>query len=116
MTRSQLDAIPGLGPAKQKGLLKTLGSVAKIKTASVQTLATAPGIGPAFAQRIYDHFHPDETDMEKAHGGIEEQPDSEAAESTEGTIVDEAAGAILDENDGMDTGEPDAVTAEQTGH
>lgn len=103
MTRSQLDAIPGLGPTKQKGLLKTFGSVAKMKIATVDALATAPGIGPAFAQRIYDHFHPDETDVEKAHGGIEEQPDSreELAED-----------AILDETVGMDPGEAGSTTAE----
>lgn len=58
MTRSALDAIPGLGPARQKDLLDKFGSVAKIKQASPEELATAPGIGPAFAQKIYDHFHP----------------------------------------------------------
>ncbi|WP_182354853.1 excinuclease ABC subunit UvrC [Flaviflexus huanghaiensis] len=62
MTRSQLDAIPGLGPAKQKGLLDRFGTVAAMKTATVEDLATAPGIGSAFAQRIYDHFHPSEED------------------------------------------------------
>ncbi|MBM9434093.1 excinuclease ABC subunit UvrC [Flaviflexus equikiangi] len=58
MTRSALDAIPGLGPAKQKSLLDTFGTVAAISSATAESLATAPGIGPAFAQRIHDHFHP----------------------------------------------------------
>ncbi|MGO1666331.1 excinuclease ABC subunit UvrC [Flaviflexus sp.] len=59
MTRSALDAIPGLGPARQKDLLDKFGSVAKIKQASPEELAAAPGIGPAFAQKIHDHFHPE---------------------------------------------------------
>lgn len=81
MTRSQLDAITGLGPAKQKSLLTAFGSVAKIKAASPETLATAPGIGPAFAQRIYDHFHPqppgsaDENDTGNTGDDDGEKPD-----------------------------------------
>ncbi|WP_077138379.1 excinuclease ABC subunit UvrC [Flaviflexus massiliensis] len=65
MTRSQLDAIPGLGPARQKDLLDTFGSVAKIKQATVEELGTAPGIGPSFAQRIFDHFHPADNEVDE---------------------------------------------------
>ncbi|QRV01382.1 excinuclease ABC subunit UvrC [Arcanobacterium phocisimile] len=49
MTRSALDEIPGLGPAKQKSLLKHFGSLAKIKAATREDLLQAPGIGPALA-------------------------------------------------------------------
>ena len=52
MTRSVLDDIPGLGPAKQKALLKHFGSVAKIRGASEEELRGAPGIGPALASAI----------------------------------------------------------------
>ena len=56
MTRSTLDAIPGLGPAKQKALLLELGSVAKIREASVAELTAVPGIGLSLATAISEHF------------------------------------------------------------
>lgn len=61
MTRSALDGIPGLGPAKAKTLLSRLGSVKKISAADADDLQEVPGIGPALAQSIYAHFHPDPT-------------------------------------------------------
>ena len=56
MTRSALDAVPGLGAAKQKALLGSLGSLAKIKAASQEELLKVPGIGPALARAIVEHF------------------------------------------------------------
>lgn len=52
MTRSALDNVPGLGPAKQKALLKHFGSLAQIKQATPPQLQAVPGIGPALAQTI----------------------------------------------------------------
>ena len=52
MTRSALDGVPGLGPAKQKTLLKHFGSVARIRAANEEELTAAPGIGPALARAI----------------------------------------------------------------
>lgn len=52
MTRSALDDVPGLGPAKQKALLKHFGSLAKIKAATYDELLAAPGIGPALARAL----------------------------------------------------------------
>ncbi len=52
MTRSVLDAIPGLGSVKQKALLTYFGSVAKIRAATPEELTAAPGIGPALAAAI----------------------------------------------------------------
>ncbi|MEW6878832.1 excinuclease ABC subunit UvrC [Trueperella pyogenes] len=56
MTRSALDDIAGLGPAKQAALLKHFKSVARIKTASIADLQAVAGIGPALATTIYTHF------------------------------------------------------------
>ncbi|MEZ7897201.1 MAG: excinuclease ABC subunit UvrC [Flaviflexus sp.] len=87
MTRSQLDAIPGLGPSRQKDLLDTFGTVAKIKAATVQELSSAPGIGPSFAQRIYDHFHPEGTEAnEPVDSAVENETvenESDRAETVE---------------------------------
>lgn len=56
MTRSLLDTIPGLGPSKQKALLKALGSVKRIREASVEDLQKVAGIGPVLAQTIHQHL------------------------------------------------------------
>ncbi len=54
---SELDSIPGVGPARKKALLKHLGSLKRVVEASVQDLAAVPGIGPAAARRIHEHLH-----------------------------------------------------------
>ncbi|MDR1185942.1 MAG: excinuclease ABC subunit UvrC [Bifidobacteriaceae bacterium] len=52
MTKSALDGVPGLGPAKQKALLKEFGSVKRIRGASLDELAGVKGIGPKLARVI----------------------------------------------------------------
>jgi excinuclease ABC subunit C len=52
MTTSQLDDIPGLGPARRKTLLAHFGSVKKIRRASPQEIAALPGFGPSLAERV----------------------------------------------------------------
>jgi excinuclease ABC subunit C len=52
MTGSALDDIPGLGPTRRRALLKTFGSVKKLRAASAEEIANVPGIGPATAQSI----------------------------------------------------------------
>jgi excinuclease ABC subunit C len=54
---SPLDAIPGLGPARKIALLKTLGSVKRIKEASVDILEKVPGVGKELARDIYENLH-----------------------------------------------------------
>jgi excinuclease ABC subunit C len=50
---SVLEAIPGVGPARRKVLLKTLGSAHGVAEADEATLAAVPGIGPALAAVIH---------------------------------------------------------------
>jgi excinuclease ABC subunit C len=52
MTVSALDGIAGLGPTRRKALMKTFGSVKKIRAASVDEVAKVPGIGRATAESI----------------------------------------------------------------
>ncbi|MDY6054459.1 excinuclease ABC subunit UvrC [Micrococcus sp.] len=54
MTRSALDGVPGLGPARRQALLTHFGSVERIRTAGVDRLTEVAGIGPALAQAVYD--------------------------------------------------------------
>ena len=44
MTASELDAVPGLGPARRDALLTHFGSVRKLKAASVDEIAAVPGL------------------------------------------------------------------------
>ena len=51
-TRSRLDALPGVGPARKRALLRVFGSARRVGEASVAEIAAVPGIGPALAGRI----------------------------------------------------------------
>ncbi len=54
MIDSVLDPVAGLGPTRRKALIKTFGSVKKLRQASAEEIATVPGIGPATAQSIVE--------------------------------------------------------------
>jgi excinuclease ABC subunit C len=51
-----LGEIPGLGPARVKVLLTHFGSVARLKTAPVESLAEIRGIGSTLAATIHQHL------------------------------------------------------------
>ena len=55
--RSELDAIPGLGPTLRKALLKKFGSVEAIRGADLDALQEVKGIGARVAQRIREALH-----------------------------------------------------------
>ena len=54
---SGLEVIEGLGPARRRALLKTLGGLPQVKRAGVDDLAKVEGISRTLAERIYAHFH-----------------------------------------------------------
>ncbi|GAA2221610.1 excinuclease ABC subunit UvrC [Herbiconiux moechotypicola] len=49
---SVLAEVPGLGPARVRELLKHFGSVAELKKADAESIATVKGIGPQLAETI----------------------------------------------------------------
>ena len=53
---SVLDHIVGIGPARRKSLWSTFGTMAKIKAASVDELAQAPGMNRPAAEAVYQFF------------------------------------------------------------
>ena len=53
---SVLDHIVGIGPARRKSLWSTFGTMAKIKAASVDELAAAPGMNRPAAEAVYQFF------------------------------------------------------------
>ena len=52
ITKSELDEIEGIGPAKKKALLETFGSVERIKNADIEELMKVKGITKSLAEKI----------------------------------------------------------------
>jgi excinuclease ABC subunit C len=57
LTASELDDIPGLGPARRATLLRQFGSVRKLGAATVQEIAAVEGFGPRTAEAVYQALH-----------------------------------------------------------
>ena len=53
---SQLDTVPGIGPAKRKVLLSHFGSLDDIRDASLEELTAVPGITTTLAQALKEHL------------------------------------------------------------
>ena len=66
---SQIDEIPGIGPVKRKALLKHLGSLHNIQTATEEQLAEVPGISEVLAGNIREHFEMLRQEQESADSG-----------------------------------------------
>jgi excinuclease ABC subunit C len=49
---SVLDEVPGLGEVRRKALLRRFGSLKKVRAATVEEIASVPGIGPSTAEAI----------------------------------------------------------------
>ncbi|WP_293858752.1 excinuclease ABC subunit UvrC [uncultured Alsobacter sp.] len=56
-TKSPLDEISGIGPARKRALLLHFGTAKAIARASLDDLAATPGVNMATARAVYDHFH-----------------------------------------------------------
>jgi excinuclease ABC subunit C len=50
--RSDLLDVPGVGPARQKALIRAFGSLKGVRSASVEEIAAVPGIGKRLAEQI----------------------------------------------------------------
>ena len=57
---SRLDAIPGVGPARKKALMRTFRSIGDLIAATPEELAAIPEIPARQAQEIWNFFHSDE--------------------------------------------------------
>ncbi|MGD9018730.1 MAG: excinuclease ABC subunit UvrC [Desulfuromonadales bacterium] len=54
--KSSLADIPGIGPKRQRALLKYFGSLNKIKAATLAELRDMPGLPGSVAERVYRHY------------------------------------------------------------
>ncbi len=55
--RSGLEEIPGIGAARRRALLTHLGSLKRVREASMEDLRSVPGLGPAAAEAVFSFFH-----------------------------------------------------------
>lgn len=55
--KSELDEIPEIGKVRRNELLKFFGSIARIKEASEEELASVPKMNKKLAQKVYQFFH-----------------------------------------------------------
>lgn len=56
-TKSPLDEIPGVGPARKRALLQAFGTAKAISRAGLADLEKAPGINASTARLVYDYFN-----------------------------------------------------------
>ena len=75
MTTSVLDGVPGLGEHRRKALLKQFGSLKRLRNASVDEIATVPGIGRRTAEAVVKALAAESSAAESSAA------DSSAAES-----------------------------------
>jgi excinuclease ABC subunit C len=86
--RSELDDIPGVGPARRMALLRAFGTTKKIRAASAEELAAVPEVGKAAARRIWEHLHGPGGEggaRGKAGGGARGKTGDGAGDDTRGT-------------------------------
>jgi excinuclease ABC subunit C len=56
-TKSPLDEIGGIGPARKRALLQSFGTAKAISRATLADLEKVPGINASTARVVYDYFH-----------------------------------------------------------
>ena len=54
--RSALASIPGIGPGRQRQLLRHFGSIKRVREASVEDLASVPGMTRPAAEAVFAHW------------------------------------------------------------
>jgi len=59
MTVSILEDVPGLGPKRRKLLMRTFGSMKRLRAAGVDEIAAVPGIPRAVAEEVFATLHED---------------------------------------------------------
>ncbi len=55
--QSILEEIPGIGAGRRKALLRALGSLKRVKEATVEELSSIEGFGPRAAEAVFGFFH-----------------------------------------------------------
>ncbi|ADI15088.1 excinuclease ABC subunit UvrC [Truepera radiovictrix] len=77
MTRSVLDDIPGIGPARRDALLARFSSIDELKSAGVDELARIPGMGRVAAEAVVAFF----SAFDNERASVLKAPEVRAAET-----------------------------------
>jgi excinuclease ABC subunit C len=89
--RSALSDIPGIGPGRQRQLLRHFGSIKRVRAASIDELAAVPGISRGVAEAVHAHWAKQPLDA----GVVEPQPTPEAAAAEEPHAEEQAIEAAF---------------------
>jgi excinuclease ABC subunit C len=93
MTRSVLDDVPGLGPARRKRLVAELGGVNAVRAAALEDLLALPWLPEAVARAVYSKVHAPASDRSgRRDAGTVRRASPTPA--TEGVSVDAALGVV----------------------
>lgn len=92
--RSALQEIPGIGPKRQQALLRQLGSVRRIRTASRQELLAVPGMSEAAVEAVL-HFFLDRQAATVERVEVAPQVGSAAGSAAAPDVIEHAAAAEL---------------------
>ncbi|MFR9803519.1 excinuclease ABC subunit UvrC [Pseudonocardia sp. RS010] len=84
MVASELDGVPGLGPARRQALLKHFGSMKRIRAAEVDEIAGLPGFGRRTAEAVVAALHPADRDHPGGGNPGGRRDEHEAGTSAEG--------------------------------
>jgi excinuclease ABC subunit C len=84
MIESALDGVAGLGETRRRTLLRTFGSLKRLRAATVEEIAAVPGIGPRTAEAVVAALAPSGSPAEGAS-------DAPAVDPLTGEILSEGA-------------------------
>ncbi len=97
--RSQLQEIPGIGPKRQQALLKSLGSVRRIRVASRQELLAVPGMSEGAVDAVIRFFAEGQPVVENAAAdGGQAQPAAPASPTVDRQAMGASAATDVIEN------------------
>jgi excinuclease ABC subunit C len=90
--RSALSDIPGIGPGRQRQLLRHFGSIKRVREASVEELSAVAGMTRTTAEAVFAHWAkqplPQSQPPVDAHATSEELAIDDAFSSAEGAVVE----------------------------
>jgi excinuclease ABC subunit C len=98
--RSALSDIPGIGPGRQRQLLRHFGSIKRVREASVDDLAAVSGISRSVAEAVHAHWAKQPLDA----GVVEPQPTAEAAAAEQPHAEEQAIDAAFTDDQARGSG------------
>ncbi|HVY39552.1 MAG TPA: excinuclease ABC subunit UvrC, partial [Polyangia bacterium] len=95
--RSVLSTIPGIGPGRQRQLLRHFGSVKRVRQATIDELASVSGMSRTAAEAVFEHFarQPEEAPAPEARATAEELAIEDAFTNSDGEVLEMAPDAAV---------------------